>query len=147
MRVQKHRRFLALLERAKSQHELSDRELARQLGLPDNSYLTRWRREKGSPDFEVHENLATLLDLDMNAYTAELNGHLIPEAKYSDLKALTLTEIKDAHPEIVAQAIAYLKRTEPTLPTTATETYGDMQRLVNELEGIASQLKSLARDT
>jgi len=135
-----------LLERAKNRHQLSDRELARKLGLPDNSYLTRWRRDKGSPDFEVHEHLATLLELDMNAYTAELNGQVIPEGQYSNLQALTLSEIKEAHPKVVAEAIAYLKKTDLALPDTATAAYGDMQRLVSELEGIASQLKSLAKD-
>ncbi|MEA5472327.1 helix-turn-helix transcriptional regulator [Spirulina sp. 06S082] len=73
MNPEKHKRFLVLLEKAQIYFK-SERQLARQLNVP-NSYLIRWKQEKGSPDIEVHERLASLLGLDMNTYSAKLNGH------------------------------------------------------------------------
>jgi transcriptional regulator with XRE-family HTH domain len=75
MSPEKYKRFARLLEEAK-QFFKSERQLALQLKIP-NSYLLRWKQGKGTPDIEVHERLAGILSLDMNAYTARLNGHSI----------------------------------------------------------------------
>lgn len=75
MTPEKYKRFLDLLAEAQ-QFFKSERQLARQLKVP-NSYLLRWKQEKGSPDIEVHERLASILGLDMNTYSARLNGHSI----------------------------------------------------------------------
>ncbi|MEM9540986.1 MAG: hypothetical protein AAGA60_15975 [Cyanobacteria bacterium P01_E01_bin.42] len=75
MTPDKHKRFLDLLAEAQ-QFFKSERQLARQLKVP-NSYLLRWKQEKGSPDLDVHERLAGILGLDMNTYSARLNGHSV----------------------------------------------------------------------
>lgn len=73
MTPEKHQRFLDLLEKMQKLSK-SQRELARQLNVP-NTYLLRWREGKGNPGIEVHERLANLLGMDMNTYTAYLNGY------------------------------------------------------------------------
>ncbi|MBP0017805.1 MAG: hypothetical protein J7647_09635 [Cyanobacteria bacterium SBLK] len=75
MTPEKYKRFVDLLAEAQQSFP-SERQLAIQLKVP-NSYLLRWKQGKGTPDIEVHERLAGVLGLDMNTYSAKLNGHSI----------------------------------------------------------------------
>lgn len=72
MNPTKHNNFVSLLHEAESKKATSERHLARLLGVV-NSDVRRWKGGKGSPDIEVLEELAKLLEIDMNTLVKELN--------------------------------------------------------------------------